>query len=140
VYNNSRIFVGDNRGIVYGLTTDFFQNVWQTMLEAPVIGKPEVIGDKLFVFTSEPALVCFSASEQTKLWKLAGATQLLTVGNRGLYVLSEGNVLSAVSPDTGETIWSDVLPKRCQVIGDPMAPVLYLANGAGSILAVKELD
>jgi outer membrane protein assembly factor BamB len=140
VHDGRTLYVGDERGLLYALTTDFFQNTWQTMLEAPVIGKPEIISEKLLVFTSEPSLVCFNAVERDKLWERPGVKRILTVGARGLYVLEEGNVVSVLSLETGEATWSDSLPKGCQVVGDPLQPVLYLANGGGSIVALKELD
>jgi outer membrane protein assembly factor BamB len=141
IYKDTTLFVGDDRGLVYALTTDFFQKVWEQMLDAPVIGQPQVIGERLLVLTSEPALVCFNAPEHKLLWKQPGVERILAAGRRGLYVLKEGNVLAVLSQETtGEPVWTDVLPKKCRVIGDPAQPVLYLANPAGSVLALKELD
>lgn len=140
VYDN-RVYVGDSRGIVYSLKTDYGQQTWQRMVGAPVTGKLAVVESKLLVFTNKPNVVCLEAGEgRQELWQYAGAKELLAVGKEVVYLLTDDHSVAAVSIETGEERWRDPLPPDCKVVGDPQRPVLYLANSGGSIVALAELD
>ncbi|MHC5033436.1 MAG: outer membrane protein assembly factor BamB family protein, partial [Planctomycetota bacterium] len=136
-----RVYVGDSRGIVYSLKTDYGQQTWQRMVGAPVTGKLAVVESKLLVFTNKPNVVCLEAGEgRQELWQYAGAKELLAVGKEVVYLLTDDHSVAAVSIETGEERWRDPLPPDCKVVGDPRRPVLYLANSGGSIVALAELD
>ncbi|KPK65804.1 MAG: hypothetical protein AMK73_01950 [Planctomycetes bacterium SM23_32] len=134
------VFVGDDRGFVYALGTSAAEPLGKIMLGAPVVGRPRVVGPNLLVLTSKPSLVCMATADRGILWRYEGAEQLLTVGSRAAYVLTAGRSVAAVALEDGKELWSEPLPRGCKVKGDPDRPVLYLADTAGSIAALAELD
>lgn len=133
-------YVGDNRGRLYALDSDFGRLKWTKDFEAPIVGKPLVVGDTLLVFSSKPAAIAMPAGGDSEvLWRAEGATRLLTTGQGRAYFLNEGNVISAVSLDTGEQLWREPLPGDCVFAGSERSPVFFVANSSGSIVAFEEL-
>lgn len=135
------VYVGDGLGFLYAFQTEYGNPTWKVLLEAPIVGRPEVAGTKLLVLTDLPSLICVElGAERQVLWSYPGARRLLTTGNGTVYVLNEDHSVAALSLDTGQELWSDPLPRDCKIAGDPDRPVLYIANSRGSIVALAELD
>jgi hypothetical protein len=135
------VFVGDDRGFLYGLNAEHAGQAWKTMFEAPVVGEPRLAGSRLLVPISKPAIVCVETEGQKAVvWRYEGASEVLTVGAETAYLLAGGPSVVAVALEDGEELWRERLPANCKVKGDPARPVLYVANTDGSIIAVAELD
>jgi outer membrane protein assembly factor BamB len=136
-----RVYVGDNRGFLYSLDAEHGAETWKAMFEAPLVGRPEVVGSKLVVFTDKPSMVCLDGGgERQELWRLEGGCKLLTVGKRAFYALTQDHCVVAIQPDSGKELWRQPLPEDCCIVGDAARPVLYIADTAGSIVALAELD
>lgn len=139
--HEGRVYAGDNLGTLYALGADYGDLKWQQSVGAPIVGKPEVVGDKLLVFTNEPKVHCLSITGERKvLWSYEGATELVLAGVDRLYLRTDDGGVAAVVTDRGEELWKDRLPSECLVAGDSNRPVFYVANSEGTIAAFQELD
>jgi len=135
------VHVGDTRGFVYALNREVGAPEGSKMLDAPLVGQPQIIGGRLMVLTTKPALVCLTpGAVMDRLWEYAGVTRVLSAGERTVYVLNADHSVAAVSLETGEEIWRQPLPPDCMVAGDPSRPAFYVANAQGSIAAFAELE
>ncbi len=135
------LYVGDNRGFLYALDTDSGSQQWRKPLGAPLVGRPEVVGGGILVFTGEPLAACVKLNAQGEmLWTCPGVVRLLARGGEVLYVLNSDNSVSSVSAQTGEEIWRENLPQDCHAAGDPERPMFYVGDSQGSIVAFLKLD
>jgi outer membrane protein assembly factor BamB len=140
VAHGGTVFVGDDRGILYGLQGEYGEPKWRTHLEAP-LSALRVVEDRLLAFTGAPALTCFTASGQRRLlWRYPSAQRLLTTVGEVAYVECEDGSVAALSLPQGEELWREPLPRDCVVAGDPARPVLYIGNQTGTIAAFEKLD
>ncbi|MHC4479465.1 MAG: outer membrane protein assembly factor BamB family protein [Planctomycetota bacterium] len=139
--SGSRVFVGDNRGLLYSLQAEFGEPIWQSMLEAPVVGKPQIVGSRLLAFTNKPSVVCLeAASERKKLWQYDGAEQLLAASEEVAYLLTHDHSVAALSLESGQELWREPLPHDARVAGEPTRPAFFIADTGGSIVALAALD
>jgi len=139
--HHGRVYAGDNLGNLYALGAGYGDLKWQQSFGAPIVGKPEVVGDKLLVFTNDPKVHCLSLNgERAVLWSYDGATDLIVAGANRVYLRTEDDGVAAVLTDRGEELWKDRLPAGCLVAGDPNRPVFYVGNSEGTIAAFQELD
>lgn len=136
-----RLFVGDNRGFIYSLRAEHGLVTWKTMVEGPIVGKPEIVGTQLLVFTGKPSLISLDAGGDLRmLWSHDGATELLTTSETVAYVLNEDHSVAALCLETGAEMWRHPLPPDCKITGDAARPALYIAGSNGAIVAFGELD
>ncbi len=137
----SRVFLGDDRGFVYALNADTGDVRWKGMAEASIVGRPQTIGTDLLVLTAKPDLMSLDAgADLRKLWQCNGPVRVLAVGDAVVYVLNSDHSVAALSRQSGERLWCHPLPPDCRIVGDANRPALYIANSAGSIIALGELD
>jgi len=134
-------YVGDNLGTLYGLNAEFGNVVWTQSLSAPVVGAPKVVGDKVLVFTNLPRVTCLRGDAGPEpLWTFDGAVQLVTSGPELAYFLTDDNAIAAVTLEDGKELWRDPLPEGTLVAGSTRRPEFYIADAAGSIVAIAELE
>lgn len=134
------VFVGDDRGLVYGLDAEAGQPTWQTHMDSPV-NALRIVQDRLLVFTGTPALVCLAASgERQRLWSYAGAERLVGTADGTLYLQCTDGSLAAVSLAEGEELWREPMPEGCLTAVHPAQPVLYVGNQEGTVAAFQKLD
>ncbi len=114
---------------------------WKKHLGAPIVGDPQVVGDKVLAFTSAPAVACLKGDAGPDvLWTLPGAGRLLCAGKKLAYFLMADNSVAAVTLDEGKLVWDDPLPDGTIITGSATRPEFYIANPAGAIVAISELD
>jgi len=134
-------YVGDDLGTLYGLSTGLGAIQWKKSLGSPVIGVPKVVGDKVLVFTNKPNVACLQGDAGPNvLWRLDGADRLLCAGEKLAYFLMADNSVAAVGMADGKEAWRDPLPAGTMVAGSATRPEFYIANSAGSIVAIAELE
>ncbi len=134
-------YIGDNLGALYGLGTDLAPVMWKKSLGAPVVGEPKVVGDKVLAFTSAPAVACLKGDAGPDvIWTLPGAERLLCAGKKLAYFLMADNSVTAVTIDEGKQVWNDPLPAGTIITGSATRPEFYIANTAGAIVAIAELE
>ncbi len=135
-----RVFLGDDRGLIYSLSADTGAVDRKGMAEASIVGRPQVVGTELLVLTAKPGLVSLDAGADLRtLWQCEGPVRILAAGDAVVYVLNADDSVAALSRGTGERLWCHALPPDCRIVGDASRPVLYIANSAGSIIALGEL-
>lgn len=134
-------YVGDQLGTLYGLDAEFGKVTWRKSLPAPVVGVPQVVGDKVFVFTNQPGVACLKAGDgPDSLWTLDGACKLLATSKTLGYFLMKDNCIAAVALADGKELWRDPMPKGTMVAGSASRPEFFIANAAGAIVAIAELE
>ncbi len=134
-------YIGDNLGTLYGLSTDLGAVQWKKALGSPVVGVPKVVGDKVLAFSSEPAVTCLRADAgPDALWTCQGADRLLCTGKTLAYFLMADNSVAAVGLEDGKLAWRDPLPAGTIVAGSATRPEFYIANTAGAIVTIAELQ
>ena len=135
------VYVGDSLGYIYAVGAQLPKLPWKMLAEAPVVGQPTVAGDKLLVLTNKPSVMCLDLAAGRELaWKLDDVVSVVATSAQLAYVLTEDNVLMAVSLETGETAWADPLPADCVVAGDAAKPAFYITNSHGSIVGLAEFE
>jgi outer membrane protein assembly factor BamB len=134
-------YVGDSLGTLYGLSADLGAEKWTKPLNSPVVGVPQVIGDKVLVFTNLPNVTCLSGDAGPQvLWTLPGAQRLLCSSKMLAYFLMADNSIAAVGLQDGKVAWQDAMPPDTLVAGSSTRPEFFIANPAGSIVAIAELE
>jgi outer membrane protein assembly factor BamB len=137
------VYVGDNLGMVYALSTaaSVLDPQSQHLASAAITGTPQVRDGLLFALTEAPSVLCLTTGRDMKLlWEHEGTAQLLSWGKGRVYVRQQDGSIEALSTEDGSAIWHDPLPAACKAVGDLARPVFYLANSAGSVTAFAELD
>jgi outer membrane protein assembly factor BamB len=137
-----RVYVGDNRGYVYSLTTHEGVTTWKYPAGAPISQTPVFVREKLLVFTYNGDTLCLDVGkdEPVLLWKSADASRLIAAGKRHLYLLTRDGSLSRVLLETGKEDWRLPLGKGCAITSRPREPVFYVYRPSGQIAALSELD
>ncbi|NLW51722.1 MAG: PQQ-binding-like beta-propeller repeat protein [Candidatus Brocadiaceae bacterium] len=136
-----RIYVGDDRGLLYSLDADTGEWLWQRIFDGPIREDLRVVGTDLLVLTDNPSLICLDAAgDRQQRWRVAGVTQVISVGRNAVYAAMGPDRVVAISRDTGEPLWSDTLPPDCRITGSEQGPTFFIADTAGSIVAFTELD
>jgi len=137
----SQVFVGDDRGFLYSLMADSGVVTWHRMFAAPIVSSPRVVGSQLLVFTDRPSVFSLNlAGHVEKLWEHEGGRRLIAVGKGVVYILDEDNSIVAIELGSGKQLWREQLPPDCVVAGEGQEPVFYIADSAGSVIAVRELE
>ena len=134
-------YLGDRLGNLFCLDADFGKIEWTRPLSSPIVQVPLVVGDKLLVFTNQPSVTCLNAGGGPDVvWTFDGALELLAAGKTLAYFLTDDNCVAAVSLADGKVMWRDAMPPDTMVAGSATRPEFYIANSAGSIVAISELE
>jgi PQQ-like domain len=137
------VFVGDNRGQVYALSLDSGESKGLTQTDACVVGTPRVAQGKLFFLTSGPSL-CQIKPEAlpSVVWEYPGAVEIVAIGKKTVYVLTNKHEIAAVAIATGKAVWKDALPKGAVVTTDvdEKGLLFCVAAATGSVAAFVESD
>lgn len=134
-------YIGDQLGTLYGLDSEFGRILWKKPMPAPVVGVPQIVGDKVLVFTNLPSVACLKAGDgPDSLWTLDGACKLLATSKTLAYFLMKDNCIAAVALADGKEVWRDPMPKGTMVAGSASRPEFFIANSAGAIVAIAELE
>jgi outer membrane protein assembly factor BamB len=134
-------YVGDDLGTLYGIDSDLGAPRWTWPLNSPVAGVPQVLGDKVLVFSAAPKVTCLQAEAGPKvLWNVDGAKKMLCSSKTMAYFLMADNSVAGVKLADGTVAWRDALPAGTMVVGSSERPEFYIANAEGAIVAISELQ
>jgi len=136
-----RVYAGDTGGHVYALDADNGKVLWRVLAGACIVDRPRIADGKLLALTNAPALACFdTADAPAPAWTYEGATRIVLVGKKAVYVLTADNRIAALDLPTGNELWKERLPKDATVVDDPARPAFYVADKDGTIVAFTETD
>ncbi len=136
-----KLYVGGKRGYVYVVSAPDGILLSKFPCGAPVSKSPVGIGDKLLVFPYKSGVQCLNAGEKLSMqWRHGDATELVSRGTGGLYMLTRDERMACLDEATGEEKWSMKMPQGLLVASDPGQAAFYLASPEGQIVAVGELD
>jgi outer membrane protein assembly factor BamB len=136
------VYVGDNRGFLYSLTTADGLVMWKFPVGGPVHRAPSPAGGgKLLVYTYKGPALCLDVKEgPTFAWRYPDVERMLGRGKENLYLLSRDKTLCCVGRERGEEKWQLPLVPGSLVTSEPDSPQLFFADPDGQILALTELD
>ncbi|QEG37899.1 outer membrane protein assembly factor BamB family protein [Bythopirellula goksoeyrii] len=112
---------------------------WRYSMGFPATGRPGVVGERLYVASSEPMLHALEAVSGQELWDVPGITHFAAQGIKNVYGLDEGGRLVVINKETGQYIGTLPGPGRFKAVFNDYSDRIYLVDDRGLVQCLREM-
>ncbi|MEM8679971.1 MAG: PQQ-binding-like beta-propeller repeat protein [Planctomycetota bacterium] len=132
-------FVGTEDGYLICIDDKRESIVWDYLMGTPAAGTPYVLGDMVFVVTTDGMLHGVDAKLGVERWTRRGVRRTAGgIGNRLICEMFDGT-LAALDVANGEALARVPMPRGAKIIDNAITDRLYLAEG-GRISCYRDAD
>lgn len=135
------VYVAGGDSTLYVLDRNTGKIRWRYMAQYPLEEAPLVTGDRVFQIVPHLGLVSLDKLQgklyREPLWTVKGATQVLSIDDRRIYVLDEQKQVLAVERATGEVKFKGDLSAFDFFATNPLDNTIYALTKDGDITAIK---
>ena len=92
------IYVADNIGFIYAITSDSGKLIWIKNHGVPLKSKIKVFDNKIFLINQDNRLICFNAKNGSIIWNIRSASSFIKSQNfLSLALSKQGDVIASTS-------------------------------------------
>jgi outer membrane protein assembly factor BamB len=146
-YEDGRLFVSTGFAIVYALSVETGEIIWQQRVAGPMRAAPAVSGGRVFVTTIDNRTFALASDDGRRVWEhtgvqeiagLVGAASPAVAGSVVVVPYSSGELFGLLA-ETGRVLWSDNLTAVNRF--DPLANIAHIRGmpviDRGIVLAIS---
>ena len=114
IYKN-KIFIADNFGFIYAMSTESGKLIWIKNHGIPLKSNIKIFDDKIFVINQDNRIICFDIKQGSKIWDVRSLSSFIKSQNLlssaiskegNLIVLNSSGELLKIRTRSGTIIWS----------------------------------
>ncbi|WP_197530366.1 outer membrane protein assembly factor BamB family protein [Bythopirellula polymerisocia] len=115
------------------------QEKWRYSMGFPGTGRPGVVGERLYVASSEPMLHALDAVSGKELWSIPDVTHFAAQGTKNVYGLDGRGRLVVINKETGQYVGTLPGPGRFQAVFNEQSDRIYLVDSRGLVQCLREI-
>ena len=137
-----QIYVGSADYFLYVVSAVSGEILNQVCLSAPVLAKPLVVGDRIYVANNRGVLHAFDITKNAVLWTTPGQRVLTTTPARVALLRTDngGNVIVVADAATGAVISQVRASRHTFFAADPASGVFFAVAKNGDVLAIADRE
>lgn len=112
---------------------------WRYSMGFPATGRPGVVGERLYVASSEPMLHAIDAQSGKQLWSIPDVTQFAAQGAKNVYGLDNMGRLVVFNKETGQFVGSLPGPGGFQAVFNEQSDRIFLVDRRGLVQCLREM-
>ncbi|MEW7864280.1 outer membrane protein assembly factor BamB [Aeromonas diversa] len=115
-----KIFLGSENGVVYALSEEKGEVLWQVKVPGEVVASPAVADGRVVVLTTSGQLIALDSEDGKQLWSLSEEQPPLTLRSAAMPIITNGAVLyGRADGRVGIALLSNGQPVRQSKVADP---------------------
>ena len=132
------LFMTSRNGYLNCLEKVTGTELWRLSTEYPIVERPAIIGNRVYVASDRPALIAADTRTGKLLWSVAGATRFVTEGAQHVYGMDRYGTLLILDKESGGVVGRLATGEGTTALVNDESDQIFLVDDRGLVQCLRE--